>query len=179
MTLIELMSVMVILGITLSMVGPRIDLHGYAVEAETRAVGSELMKAQRQAVQAQHDVVVAFDVEGGRLRVHADANVNGVIDGGEEVRQRPLGEHVTFGRGGLPAMFAGDGAVTFTRLQEGLPSVTFRRNGSVDQEGGFYLTSVRNAEGGHPDETRAVRILRATGRAEWFGYDGSNWVRTE
>jgi hypothetical protein len=45
--------------------------------------------------------------------------------------------------------------------------------------GGFYLTSRASADGNITlaKHTRAVEIIRATGRTEWARYSGSQWMR--
>ena len=84
-----------------------------------QAAGSTLMAAQRQAVQEQHNVVVAFDVAGSRIRIHSDTNNNLLMDGAETVRYEPLGESVRFGRGGaLSAGFLPSVRISVMRITE-------------------------------------------------------------
>jgi hypothetical protein len=56
--------------------------------------------------------------------------------------------------------------------------VTFYRNGSASEAGGAYITS-RRAIGDpkYVSDNRAMRVERATGRAEWWHYSGTTWVR--
>jgi len=77
-------------------------------------------------------------------------------------------------------MSFGSSAINFTQTESttGLPEVTFYRNGSASEAGGAYLTSRRSI--GDPKyviDNRAMRVERATGRAEWWHYDGTTWVR--
>ncbi|NIS32582.1 MAG: hypothetical protein GWO04_22640, partial [Actinobacteria bacterium] len=62
------------------------------------------------------------------------------------VRTVELAEVVAFGRGSAPARPIGAAAVVLTRTQAGAPAITFHRDGSANEEGGFYLTS-RRSEG--------------------------------
>ncbi|HEX8430952.1 MAG TPA: hypothetical protein VF625_06670, partial [Longimicrobium sp.] len=70
------------------------------------------------------------------------------------------------------------GPVTFTRKQGTLKAVTFRRNGSATEEGGFYITSVRaSRETGRARDARSVTIDRPTGRPSWSTYTGAAWTQ--
>lgn len=177
-TFIEILIVVVVLGLLVSIVAPRIDLTRYEIEGAVRGVGTTLLAAQRLAIARQHDVVVGFDVARQSLRIHEDANGNGLVDPGERVRGVSLDEHVLFGRGAAPALAIGPGPVTFTKIRGGLPALTFHRDGSASEAGGFYLTTRRalNA-GGHPDDARAVTLERATGRVSWHRYTPPVWQR--
>ena len=126
-------------------------------------------------MQRQHDVVVAFDTVSGSLRIHEDANNDGALNTGERVRHVVLDERVRFGVGSAPPRNGYVNAVTFTEEQGGLPAVRFRRSGSASQEGAFYLTSTRSADGENAQDTRAIEINRATGRSSWFYYDPPDW----
>jgi hypothetical protein len=168
--------VLVVLGVAVSIVGPRIDLTRYQIDGAMRGVGTVLLAAQRLAVARQYDVVVGFDVSRQSLRIHEDANGNGQMDAGERVRRAPLGEHVLFGRGSAPAMAMGPGAVAFTKLRQGLQAVTFHRGGSASEAGGLYLTTRRALNSGaRPEDTRAVTIERGTGRVSWYRYAPPVW----
>jgi type II secretory pathway pseudopilin PulG len=177
-TLIEVLTLLAVLGIVTAFAAPRLDFQRFQIGGAMQSVGSTLMAAQRQAVQEQHDVVVAFDVAGSRLRIHSDANNDRRFDAGERVRYEPLGEGIRFGRGGATALFTGDDPVSFTLEQAGLPAVMFYRNGAASEEGGFYLTSVRAATApGHESDTRALRIERSTGRPTWFRHEPPLWTQ--
>jgi Tfp pilus assembly protein FimT len=175
---IELLIVLVLLGVTVSIVAPRIDLTRYQIDGAMRSVGTVLLAAQRLAVARQYDVVVGFDVSRQSLRIHEDANGNGQVEAGERVRGTPLGENVRFGLGSAPAMAMGAGPVTFTKLRQTLQAVTFHRGGSASEAGGLYLTTRRALNSGaHPQDTRAITIDRATGRVSWYRYAPPAWRR--
>ena len=177
-TIIEILIVMIVIGIVASFVAPRINLARYQVESGMLGVGTTLIAAQRLSVLRGYDVIIGFDVADASVRVHEDSNGNGLIDAGERVRGMPLGEHVVFGRGSAPAFDIGAGPVTFTDIHDGLPCLVFHRNGSANQAQGFYLTSEREVlHGGHPEDSRAVVIDRATGRVNWYRYGAPTWRR--
>ena len=179
-TLLEMMVVVVLIGMVTVIVAPRIDFARYQIDGGIQAVATTLMAAQREAIAKQHDVAIMFDQPNSSLRILYDTNNNSVIDATERVRVITLDTHVRFGRASASALpQLGGSAVTFTRMIGGLPSVVFHRNGSASQSGGLYLTSVRAATGlvTYQRDTRALELYRATGRPEWWRYDGTNWSR--
>jgi prepilin-type N-terminal cleavage/methylation domain-containing protein len=177
-SLIEILIVLAILGIVVAMVAPKIDLTRYRLESEMQGVGMTLLASERQAITQQHDVIVMFDAAQGLIRIHDDKNNNGLADAGERVRGVAIGEGVVFGRASAPARPMGSGPVTFTKIVNGLPAVVFHRDGSASEAGGFYLTSVRAATSGtHVEDTRAIELERATGRASWYRYGPPSWRR--
>lgn len=179
-SLVELLTILVLIGITTSIAVPRLDFQSYAVVSTSQRVSSLLLRAQRQAVQEQHPVVVAFDVAGNRLRVHDDENGNLLIDGGEDVRYEELDAGVRLRRGIAPPLFGSEDDVTFSTMQAGLPAVVFHRNGSASEEGGFYLVPARSLEPeGRLAGAYAAEIQRSTGRATWFRYVGTAWKNVE
>lgn len=178
-TLIELLIVMTIIGIMVAIALPKIDIAHYQIDGDMQDVGTAMLAAQRLAVSRQHDVAVRFDVAGNALVIHEDANNNAQVDAGERVRRLPLDSRVVFGRGSAPpAPELGSGTVTFSHTADGMPVVTFHRNGSASEAGGFYLTSRRAlASAKYVKDTRAIEIERATGRVSWYRYDGTAWSR--
>jgi prepilin-type N-terminal cleavage/methylation domain-containing protein len=177
-SLTEVMAVLVIVGIGLAMATPRINLTAHRTESAVQGLASTLMAAQRAAVARQHDVVVAFETDQQRIRIHFDIDNDGIMDGGETIRREPLGNTVVFGRGPGAAQLAqlGAGSVSFAGRQNGVPAVTFGRGGDASEEGGAYLTT---ATGTNPTAytSRAVVVDRATGRAAVFRYTQSGWQR--
>lgn len=176
-TIIELLVVMMIATIVAGMTIPSIDFVNMEVSSAGRQVSMTLLRAQRLAVLRQHDVVVAFDTANRRLRIHADRDNDGVIDNNEVVEFVQLERAAVFGRGSAPAMGFGDNPVELVRTQDAMPAVTFHRSGTASENGGLYLTSVRDAQAGdRPNHARALQIERATGRVSYFQY-GTTWRR--
>ena len=177
-TLLELLTVMVIVGVVTAFVAPRIDLTSFRVDGATRSIGTSLLAAQRLAVTRQHDVVVTFDTAAGVVRILDDGNDNGIADPGEHVTGIPVGDAVVFGRGGAPARSASTSAITFTQVRNGLPALTFHRDGSASEDGVVYLTSRREVLAqDHPEDTHAISVTRSTGRAAWFHWVPPTWQR--
>lgn len=177
-TLIEMLIVMVILGLVVAFAAPKIDMTRYRIESGMQGIGITMLAVERQAITQQHDVILLFDVPNNTIRIHDDANNNGVIDAGERVRGVSLGDGVVFGRAAAPARPMGPGPVTFTKVINGFPALVFHRDGSASEAGGFYLTSVRAAtSGAHLEDSRAIELERATGRASWYRYGAPVWRR--
>jgi len=181
-TLVEVLIVIVMMGIILTMAIPRLNLEGYKVSSAVRGVTASLSYAQRLAVSLQHDIRVAFDAPNRRLRVHEDTNNDGVIDPNERVTYTNLEEGVTFGRGTAPAItytngVAGPNTFNFTQTQGGLPVVTFRRDGTVSESGGFYLNTIKSLAQNNTGSVRAGEMIRSSGRVIWYSYATSAWVR--
>jgi prepilin-type N-terminal cleavage/methylation domain-containing protein len=177
-TLIEMLIVMVILGLVVAFAAPKIDITKYRVESSMQGIGMTMLAAERQAITQEHDVILLFDVPNNKIRIHDDANNNGVIDAGERVRGVPLGDGIVFGRATAPARPMGPGPVTFTKVINGFPALVFHRDGSASEAGGFYLTSVRAATSGvHLEDSRSIELERATGRASWYKYGAPVWRR--
>lgn len=168
--------VMVLIGILVAIAYPSIASMRWSAESAMLQIGTTLQAAQREAVARQFDVVVVFDATNSRLRIIYDANSNGAADGGERIRGVSLEKQIVFGRGGAPARPFGAGPVT---LSDGTQTLIFHRNGSASASGGLYLTSTRAAAGEAKRirDARAIEIVRATGRIEWFRYNNPSWMR--
>jgi prepilin-type N-terminal cleavage/methylation domain-containing protein len=177
-TLVEMMIVIVLIGILTAIAMPRVDTATYTMRAGTQALGSSIASVQRLAVVRQHDIIVGFDAANRRIRIHEDRNNNGNVDTGEHVRLMALEEGMVFGRGGAPAYLTFTQDISLPRTIEGLPSIVFTRSGSASDEGAFYVTSRRAANGGgRAHHARVIHITRATGRISWFNWNSSTWRR--
>ena len=177
-TIIEMLIVLVVIGIVVGIAAPKIDTVKFRLESDMQAVGMTLLVSERQAITQQHDVILTFDVANGVIHVIDDANNNGTRDTGEHERAVALDQGVVFGRAGAPARPMGQGPVTFTKLVNGQPALVFHRDGSGSEAGGFYLTSTRAVESGaHVEDSRAIEMERATGRATWYRYGPPVWRR--
>lgn len=175
-TLTELLVVVFIIGLLTALAFPSLDSLRTQAETGMLSVGTTLQAAQREAVARQHDVIVTFFSTSNRMRLLFDANNNGVQDGAERVRGVALDGSIVFGRGGAPARAFGTGNINFGG---GAQTLTFHRNGSTSSAGGLYVTTTRGATGEvkRIKDARAVEVIRATGRIEWFRYNGQVWNR--
>jgi prepilin-type N-terminal cleavage/methylation domain-containing protein len=178
-TLTELLIVVVIVGLLAAIAFPSIDPDRHQVDAAMLAVGSTLQAAQREAVTRQHDVIVAVDPAARTLTLILDANNNGARDGDERARVVALDPQVAFGLAAAPPRAFGADPVSLPFGPDGVPRIVFRRAGSASTAGGLYLTSTKAAAGApaRTGDTRAIEILRATGRVSWWRYTGTAWRR--
>jgi prepilin-type N-terminal cleavage/methylation domain-containing protein len=174
-TLIEALTVIVIIGLMAGLAIPRSGVATYRANSGAQVVTSTLIYAQRQAISRQADTRVAFDVANNEMRIHEDADNDNVIDLGERVTMTALPDGLTFGLGAAPARPMGAAIVNFTRTQGGLPMVTFHRDGSASENGGVYVTTIDGLSVGRTADVRAVEVSRATGRAAWFSYGTGAW----
>ena len=173
-TLVEILMVVALLGLVVMFGLPKLNVSSYRVNGAVRGTVALLARAQRLAVTEQMNVNALLDVTNSAIRIHEDANNNNAIDAGERVRSYPLGENVVFGIGAAPARQYAPAPVSFTRMMGGTPEIIFRRDGSASENGGFYITQ-RNSSSAR--DARSVEVIQATGRTEWYQYDGSQWVR--
>jgi prepilin-type N-terminal cleavage/methylation domain-containing protein len=172
-TLVELMMVVVVIGIATAMALPRLNTSGMRVDAAVRDVRGTLQVAQRTAVMRQFDVIVSVDVANAALRVVEDRNNNAAIDADERtrwVRLEPGNRFTVPPAGVTPA----NGALSAVRLSQprtidGLPSIIFRRHGAASSNAEIFVQGV----GGRDSDFRAVTVVQATGRAEWYRRDGA------
>lgn len=175
-TMSEVLVVLVIIGIGTAMAIPRVNLTGRRTDTAVHELASLLMAAQRAAVAGQHDVVVAFEEDALRVRVHHDLDNDGVMDANERVLRTPLPNRVVFGLSSPPLAQLGARPVSFTRRQGGDRAVTFNRAGSASEEGGAHLTTSPETAP-RPTTTRAVVVDRATARAATWRYGTAGWER--
>lgn len=181
-TLVEMLIVITMMAIVAAMALPRVNVSRIQSKSSIQALGTTMLAMQREAIARQHNIVVMIDTVQRQLRVLYDANDNLAITTGERLRGIPLGEGIQFGRPTtVPVRAFGGAAINFTTQETttSLPAIVFFRNGSAREFGGVYLTT-RLALAGDPDhsnETWAMEMIRATGRAEWMRWNGTTWMR--
>ena len=179
-TLLELLIVLTVVSVITGIAVWKIDIARYQINGDQQVVGTAFISAQRQAIAKQHNVIVIFDAGNHLMRIVSDSNNNGQMDAGENVRSISLGDRVRYGIGSATPMSWGASDISFTLTEgsTGLPAVTFYRNGSASETRGVYLASTRAiADPAYVKDVRAIHVERATGRAEWWHYDGSTWLR--
>jgi len=181
-TLIELLIVILIIAITASIALPRVNLSRLRSKAAIQTLGTTMLALQRDAIAKQHNIVVMIDANARSIRVLYDSTNDIRISTNERVRMVSLGEEIVIGKpAAVPSRAFGSNPVNFTTTEQttGLPAIVLYRNGSAKESGGLYLTTIRAMRGvaGHENETWAMEIVRATGRAEWLRWNGIAWVR--
>jgi prepilin-type N-terminal cleavage/methylation domain-containing protein len=178
-SLVELLIVIVIVGLLAGIGLPRVDVANFQVNSAVQALSTTMAAAQREAIAKQHDMILTFSAAARQLRLIWDVDSDGEIDPDERTRVVALDDRIVFGVGDAPARAFGTDPINFNDEVDGLPALTFHRNGSASGIGGFYLTTITAQAPGAPRarDTRAAEIVRATGRTEWFRYNGTSWVR--
>ena len=164
-TLIELLIVIVLIGILSGIAASRLDWTKYRADAVSRGVMADLSLAQRRAVSLQENVRIIIP-DSARLQVHEDANDDNAIESGERVVTYPLDHDFIFAQGSAPDLSLADDPTALTAL-------TFRRDGSANRSGTFYISG----PGYDPTckHCRAVAVSRATGRVTWYSYATGAW----
>ena len=150
-TLIEVIMVIVLIGAVAAIALPRIGVSRYQANAAARAVTGTLSYAQRMALSQQTNINVAFDAARRGMRVHEDRDNDLNMDPGERVTFTPLADGITFGRGTAAARAFGGADIQLTRQQDGLPVLIFRRDGTLSEEGGIYLSTMAGLAAGRGD----------------------------
>ena len=169
-TLIEMLILVVMLSILASLALPRLDYNRYRVNADARNVMMTLAYAQRLAVSLQHNVQVTFDPVNRQVRTLEDANDDGNFTADERVRGFQLTEGVILDRNGAPNLPAPSPSNEVTQI-------TFWRDGSANTAGVVYLNTTKGVAKGNNEDSRALEIIRSTGRASWWTYTGGSWRR--
>ena len=176
-TLIETLVVIALIGVVMAIGLPRIDSNRYKADAGAVTIRSLLMQAQRDAIVRQHDLIVNIDTGKARLILGYYKNDDGSIQMTERVRIQalPEGDRYTI----PPAYLADAGMNSYGAFRgnaiktvSGLPSVIFRRDGSVSSALELY-TSTKRAKN---SDFRVVTVVQATGRTEFQRYVGSKWT---
>lgn len=175
-TLVEALTVMVVVVALVGFALPTLDVTRFRLDDEVGSIALMVTSARRLAVLRHHDIVLAFDRPRARIRLHHDRDSDGTVDSGEEVRFIRLREEVVFGSGGAALLAPGLATVSFVALQDGLPSVTFRENGSASESGVIYLTTREASLGSDLQEyARAIEVEAETGRVTCKSYRTSAW----
>ncbi len=180
-TIIELILVMSLIGIVTSIAAPAMRAERFQMDSSVLLLASTLTAQQRNAVMRQHNIVLAFDTAAGGIRVHYDLDNDNTIDSGENTKLVELDDASAFGRGSTPARPMSSAAISLTGTQDGMPALTFRRNGSSSEEAIIYLTSQRSAVGGgslYADDGRAIEIERATARVRCYSHQSGDWSQS-
>ena len=165
---------MTVMSLVAALAVPKLDISRYRSDSAVRLLRTTLQQAHRLSVQSQFDVVMSFDISQHRIRVIYDANNDGRANTGERVRWISFPDGVRFS----VAPMALPGAPSGLRISgpalktvDGLPTITFHRNGAASTDAQIYLAAGREL----PRDFRAVTLVRNTGRTDWFRFAGTNW----
>ena len=177
-TMIETLLVLVIIGVVAAIGLPRLDVYKYRSDATAVMIRSLMMQAQREAIVGQHDLIVSIDTLKHRMVLGFDKNNDGTIATSERIRTQALPDQGRFitptSPLGTPGL-SGFGPIRAEKISSlsGLPSVIFRRDGSVNTTLELYTTSARNKT----KDWRVTTVVQATGRTEYQRWNGTTWVK--
>ena len=176
-TIVELMMVVLLIALTSAWALPKFSIARYRADAAGRLIRTQIQVARRNAITRQSDVIFSFDVPGNRIRIVQDYNNNDTLNVGDKVDYRHLEEGAKFA---IPTWAGPTGVVPATalsgpslRMVSGLPGVIFRRDGAASSDFAVYVT-VRDA---NKTEYRAVTLTGASGRTDFWKYNGTAWIR--
>jgi prepilin-type N-terminal cleavage/methylation domain-containing protein len=176
-TLVELLMVIVLIGIVATWALPRFSIARFRADAAGRLVRTLVQVARRNAITRQSDVIFSVDVANSRVRVVQDFNNNDTLNIGDLTTYRALEEGAKFVTPTWPGPNGTTPSAAFSgpslRTIGGLPGVVFRRDGAASSDFELY-TSVRDNV---KTEYRAVTLTGSSGRAEFWKWNGTVWLR--
>jgi prepilin-type N-terminal cleavage/methylation domain-containing protein len=174
-TLIEILMVLALIGIAVGFAVSRFDYRGYRMDSNIRFLQNVIIGAQQTAITRNVTVQVMFDANNQRVRVLQDLNNNGVMDGSDSVRYRPLFEGAEFRApsatidGAAAAYVTGPGVVeTGNPLQLAL---RIAPNGSLSGDVVVYIASTAGVEA----DQRAMTVVGATARTGFWSRASGSW----
>lgn len=176
-TLIEILMVIVMIALIARFGLPKLNWSGYRISGAVRSVTGLLERAERMAVTNQSNVNVLFDVANNAIKIHEDLNNDNAVQATERVRSYPLGEGIVYGLGGAPTRLYTPAPISFSRQQNGMLELIFRRDGSASANGGFYITTTTALKSTRLQDARSIEVNQATGRLSWYQYNGSQWIK--
>jgi hypothetical protein len=167
--------VLVMVSVIAALALPRVDVGRYRADGLVQIVRKTMQQAQRSSLIRQHDVIVSFDTAQQRMRIALDANNDGSISTGEIITWQAFSDGGHFG---IPSRSLTGGSApsapivaTDLKTVSSMPTVTFRRDGSVSTDVTIYFTT----RSGPVTDFRAVTIAEGTGRADWYRFNGTTW----
>lgn len=174
-TLVEIAIILMMIGMVAALALPKLDLGRYRADAAAQTARGALQSAQRGALTRQYDVLVSIDAAAGRIRLVYDANADGAVSSGERVSWQSLPDGSVFAApsvGGLSGPSAAPFSGAGVRLVDGMPTLTYHRDGSTSGDAELYVATRVGAK----RAWRALQVTQATGRVDWYRY-GASWTR--
>jgi prepilin-type N-terminal cleavage/methylation domain-containing protein len=171
-TMIELLIVVAIIGITAAVAIPNIIswIPTIRVNSAARDMVSEMQLARMKAVSERNNYVITFDTANNQYSIYDDGDNDGA-EASELVKTVDVDTDYSGIQFGYVAGETGtsgtaiSGSVTF-----GGSSETFEPNGTANKMGTIYLIPTEDIAGGRRDRQRAITVIQ-TGRVKLWKYD--------
>ena len=173
-TIIELIVVVAIIGITAAIAIPNIIswIPTMRVNSAARDMVSEMQLARMKAVSERNNYVITFDTTTNQYSIYDDGDNDGA-EASELVKTVDVDTDysgIQFGYVAGETETSGDpisNSVTFT----GTPRrVAFKPNGTANKVGSVYLIPTEDIAGSRRDRQRAITVIQ-TGRIKLWKYD--------
>ncbi len=172
-TLIELITVMAIIGIVMAIAAPNFSKwkEKYQINGQARKVYLDLMLARTNAIKNNNDTRVTFNTTNHAYKVHDDKNSNGTEDSGEALKSVNLENSVKFAYNAGISDIDGN-TVTATISFNGSLTVIFDARGQANASGSVFLLH-ENDIGVSNSRARSISVLQSTGAVDYWSYDGT------
>ena len=178
-TMIELLIVVAIIGITAAVASPYIIdwIPTMRVNSAARDLVSEMQLARMKAVSERNDYVITFDTTTHEYSIYDDGDNDFSTAGAEASELVKTVDLDTKYKGIQFGYVAGEtgtggtaisGSVTFSSSNE-----TFEPNGTANKMGAVYLIPTEDIAGSRRDRQRAITVIQ-TGRIKLWKYDSGS-----
>lgn len=180
-SLIEILTVMALIGILAGWAVTRFTSARYRMDANIRLLQNVLIAAQQTAIARNFPVQVMFDASSAtdhRVRILLDADDDGQASVNETVTYRPLDGALFLTPastidGALPAYVTGSGLVSGRpALQQ---AIRIGPNGALGGDVVLYIGTATT----RPNEMRALAIIGATARTAFWSHSNGSWARRD
>ena len=173
LTLIEMLTVIALIGILAAMAIPNFSRwkEKYELNGETKKVYFDLLLAHSTSIKNNHDVLVTFDILNNTYKVHQDINNNGVEESSEQIKSVNLENDIQFGFNSGVLDLEGNLVTSSIFLASG-NSITFNSRGQASTSGSIFLIH-KNDIGKSNNRLRSINIIQSTGAIESLEYNSS------
>ncbi len=173
-TLIEILTVVAMIGILSSVAIPSFNvwLYKYRADAEVNRLYFNMMAAKQRAIRNNSTVIFTFNAANNTYSIHDDLDEDGTVDLNETNATIPFENEMTYGI--TPGILGVWGAAVSNVISlGGNNSISFLSAGRANRSGAIYLIPASDLATGNRGNQRAVKIIQATGSVEIMKYDGA------